>query len=178
MRHLFPFVSLLLLLLLGTACQQGLQSRYAKTPAYIYREGYSAKIYRNGKASIPKKAPARVKRAIIAANRIVGKPYVSGGGHGGNHESHGYDCSGTIAYALRAAGLLKKGAEPTSGDFLRWGRPGYGKWVTVYAKRGHVFAIIADLRLDTTGSGSGVGPRWYTSERRCGGFYVRHIAGY
>lgn len=178
MRH-FLFVLLTLLFLLPlSSCQQAQQQRNASTPTYVYREGYTPRLLRNGKATIPKHAPARVKRAIAAANRIVGRPYRLGGGHGGNHEASGYDCSGSVAYVLRAAGMLKKGAEPTSGDFLRWGHPGFGKWITVYAKRGHVFVIIAGLRFDTTGSGAGVGPRWYTASRRCAGFYVRRIPGY
>ena len=52
------------------------------------------------------------------------------------------------------------------------------KWLTVYAKRGHVFLVIAGMRFDTTGTSRGVGPRWYTESRPCGGFYVRHIPGF
>lgn len=178
MRHFSALLVALLFVLLASSCQQAQQQRYASTPTYVYREGYTPRLLRNGKVTIPKYAPARVKRAIAAGNRIVGRPYRLGGGHGGNHESAGYDCSGSVAYVLRAAGMLKKGAEPTSGDFLRWGHPGFGKWVTVYAKRGHVFLMIAGMRFDTTGSGAGVGPRWYTASRRCAGFYVRRIPGY
>ena len=70
------------------------------------------------------------------------------------------------------------GAFPSSRDFLKWGHPGFGKWLTCYAKRGHVFLVIAGMRFDTTGTSRGVGPRWYTESRPCGGFYVRHIPGF
>lgn len=155
--------------------QQG-QQLQGDTPVYHYVEGKTA-VIKNGKATIPKNAPARVKRAIIAANKIVGKPYRRGGGHG-KHDDSAYDCSGSIAYVLREAGMLEPNRYLTSGDFLRWGRPGFGEWMTVYTQRGHVFLFIAGLRFDTTGSGRGVGPRWYTDTRGCKGFYVRHIPGY
>ncbi len=166
--------ALLGLVLLLTSCQTHEADVY--TPNYVYHKGYSVRLV-HGKAVAPKQAPKRIKRAIAAANKIIGKPYRRGGGHGQHHDS-AYDCSGSVAFVLREAGMLKKGAHPTSGDFLRWGRPGYGRWLTVYAKHGHVFLIIAGARFDTTGRGRGVGPRWYTSSRRCTGFKVRHIPGY
>lgn len=176
-RKSITAVLLLFFCLMLGACQQGYQRGNAQTPTYVYHEGYTPRLLPNGKATIPKHAPKRVKRAIAAANKIVGKPYRSGGGHA-RHEDTAYDCSGSVAYVLREAGMLKKGAQPVSGYFLKWGRPGFGKWITVYAKNGHVFMMIAGLRFDTTGSGRGVGPRWYTSSRRCSGFYVRRIPGY
>ena len=166
-----------MVLLVGCQQQQQQQQNAASyTPNYVYHQGYTAQLA-NGKAVAPKEAPARIKRAIAAANKIVGRPYRRGGGHG-RHYDTGYDCSGSVAFVLREAGMLKKGAAPTSGDFLRWGRPGFGKWLTVYTKRGHVFLIIAGLRFDTTGSGRGVGPRWYMTSRPCSGFKVRHIPGF
>ncbi len=177
MKHLLTLLLLLPLLLL-TSCQQGKPlGKNARTPRYVYRAGYTAYIDRNGKAVAPAKAPRRIKRAIAAANKIIGKPYRRGGGHGRHHDS-AYDCSGSTAFVLREAGMLIPGRHPTSGDFLRWGRPGFGDWLTVYTKRGHVFMIIAGLRFDTTGSGRGVGPRWYTKPRPCGGFKVRHVPGF
>lgn len=173
-------MALLLTLLLLVCCQQQQdQGTVAEpyTPKYVYVKGYSAQLTSSGKAIAPPEAPARIKRAIAAANKIIGKPYRRGGGHG-RHFDSGYDCSGSVAFVLREAGMLKQGAAPVSGDFLRWGRPGFGKWLTVYTKRGHVFLIIAGLRFDTTGSGRGVGPRWYTTSRPCHGFKVRHIPGF
>lgn len=178
----FPYMKFLSAMLVAaalliTSCQQQQQMQQnAVTPRYVYHKGYTATIH-NGRATLPSHAPKRIKRAIVAANKIVGKPYRRGGGHG-RHADSAYDCSGSVAFVLREAGMLKKGSQPTSGDFLRWGRPGFGKWLTVYTKRGHVFMMVAGLRFDTTGSGRGVGPRWYESSRPCGGFKVRHIPGY
>lgn len=169
-RLLILFVAMLGLL---ASCQH---QREVYTPDYVFRKGYTVRLI-NGKAVAPRQAPKRIKRAIAAANKIVGRPYRRGGGHGRHHDS-AYDCSGSVAFVLREAGMLKKGSHPVSGDFLRWGRPGYGKWLTVYVKPGHVFLIIAGARFDTTGSGRGVGPRWYTTSRRCTGFKVRHIPGF
>lgn len=161
-----------------SSCQQTQQQVDAQcmTPKYVYHAGTSVALYRNGRAAAPKNAPARIRKAVQAANKIVGKPYRSGGGHRRHHD-RAYDCSGSVSFVLREAGLLSSHRYPTSGDFLKWGRPGFGKWLTVYAKRGHVFMLIGGLRFDTTGSGRGVGPRWYTKARPCRGFYVRHIPG-
>ena len=137
----------------------------------------------NGKAIAPENAPRRVKKAIAAANRIVTKPYRYGGGHA-KVEDTGYDCSGTISYALIKAGLLK-GSPLDSSGFMRWGAPGKGKWITVYAHGGHAYVVIAGLRLDTGyrdryvakwGGAPGSGPRW-GKPRNAKGFTVRHPAG-
>ena len=133
----------------------------------------------NGYAVAPPDAPPEVVRAIEAANRIVGKPYKYGGGHA-RVEDSGYDCSGTVSYALRGAGLLKTPLD--SGSFMRWGKAGKGKWMTVYTNPGHAFIVIAGLRLDTSSAGerrsSGRGPRWRTGKRITRGFRARHAAGF
>lgn len=177
-QHMNRFLSILLPLLALLAfngCQQQLNSN-ARTPRYVYHKGFTPKKMRNGKVTIPYKAPARIRKAIAAGNKIVGKPYRMGGGHR-KHIDSAYDCSGSVAFVLRECGMLKKDTYPSSRDFLKWGHPGFGKWLTVYAKRGHVFLMIAGMRFDTTGTSRGVGPRWYTESRPCGGFYVRHIPG-
>src|SRR5215207_10602853 len=74
-----------------------------------------------GRAIPPADAPPEVVNAINAANKIVGKPYKYGGGHG-KIEDSGYDCSGTVSYALNGAGLLKGPLD--SGSFMRWGLKG------------------------------------------------------
>src|SRR5699024_10071311 len=68
--------------------------------------------------------PVRVRRIIAAGNRIAHKPYKYGGGHG-NWTDWGYDCSGSVSYALHGAGYLSSAL--TSGDFMRWGSPGRGR---------------------------------------------------
>ena len=133
-------------------------------------------VLRNGTAYAPASAPDSVKRAIWAANRLSGKSYLWGGGHG-SFDDDGYDCSGTVSFALHYAGLLE--APLPSSDFLRYGKRGRGKWITVYARRGHTFVVIAGLRLDTTDLryGTDVGPRWHYDFRDPRGFAARHPEG-
>ena len=129
----------------------------------------------DGRVVAPASAPPEVKGAIDAANRIVGKPYKYGGGHG-RWEDSGYDCSGAMSYALHGGGLLNR--QLTSGDFMRWGRAGKGSWITVYAHGGHGFLVIAGLRFDTGYNSAGSGPRWSEQMRPTGGYAVRHPAGF
>lgn len=137
-----------------------------------------AKLLANGKAAAPVNAPLRVQRAIWAANRIIGKPYRYGGGHGRFRDT-GYDCSGTISYALRGGRFVKTPLH--SGAFMSWGEPGEGEWITVYTNPGHAFVVIAGLRLDTSAAGDpggGKGPRWRPTLRDTGGFKARHPRGF
>jgi peptidoglycan hydrolase-like protein with peptidoglycan-binding domain len=124
-------------------------------------------------AVAPAAAPQQVKDAITAANRIVGRPYKYGGGHA-QWEDSGYDCSGTVSYALHGAGLLSRSM--SSGEFGSWGVSGTGSWITVYYNGGHAYAVIAGLRLDTSGSG-GRGPRWHTDMRSGLGYSATHWRG-
>lgn len=128
-------------------------------------------------AYAPARAPANVKNAIWAVNALRRKPYVWGGGHR-TFEDRGYDCSGTVSYALHYAGLLD--SPMPSSDFVRFGERGRGRWITIYAKRGHTFAVIAGLRLDTTNmrNGGDVGPRWFVEGRDARNFEARHPAGW
>ena len=136
----------------------------------------SRAVLRNGIAYAPSNAPANVKSAIWAANTLRGKPYLWGGGHG-SFNDYGYDCSGTVSFALHHANLLD--APLPSSDFLRYGERGRGRWITIYARHGHIFAVIAGLRLDTTDLryGGDVGPRWYVDGRDAHGFEARHPVG-
>ena len=127
----------------------------------------------------PAEAPLEVKRAIWAANQLQTKPYRYGGGHRSFNDS-GYDCSGTVSYALGAAGLVK--APMPSSGFKNFGAHGKGKWITVYARSGHTFAVIAGLRLDTTAYNTmrrdrNWAPRWQATDRQPSGFVARHPAG-
>jgi hypothetical protein len=131
-------------------------------------------VLRHGVAYAPSNAPDRVKHAIWAVNSIVGRPYVWGGGHG-SFSDRGYDCSGTVSYALHYAGLLN--SPLPSSDLMRYGERGRGRWFTVYSRRGHTFAMIAGLRLDTTEFGrygGDVGPRWHLDGRDTRGFVATH----
>jgi peptidoglycan hydrolase-like protein with peptidoglycan-binding domain len=114
-----------------------------------------------------------VARIVRAANRIANKPYKYGGGHGQWNDS-GYDCSGSVSYALHGGGLLSSAL--TSGGFMRWGAPGKGRRVTIYASPSHVYMIIDGRRFDTTGRDE-TGSRWQASDRSAAGYVVRHPPG-
>jgi peptidoglycan hydrolase CwlO-like protein len=126
-----------------------------------------------GMVQPPPGAPAAVAQVIAAGNAIATLPYVYGGGHASFH-ADAYDCSGSVSYALAAAGLVS--APMTSGQFESWGEPGPGKWITVYANAGHVFMYVAGWRFDTVALAEG-GTRWSQSGTDTSGFVVRHPAG-
>jgi cell wall-associated NlpC family hydrolase len=134
----------------------------------------STAILLSGIALAPPDAPEAVQQVINNANMIVGRPYVWGGGHASFY-SYGYDCSGSVSFALFGGGLIP---EPlTSGSLESWGAPGPGKWITVYANAEHTFMEIAGLRWDTVGDARGTGPRWHLMPTNTAGFVVRHPPG-
>ena len=140
--------------------------------------GSVAKLQPNGLAAAPLDAPPEVQNAIWAANQIIGRPYIYGGGHR-SFAARGYDCSGTVSFALHGASLLRSPLD--SGSFMRWGLAGKGDWFTVYTNPGHAFAVIAGMRLDTSAAGdpSGLsGPRWRPNLRSTRGFRARHPLGF
>ena len=130
---------------------------------------------RYGIAFAPADAPLAVKRAIWAGNQLRGKPYRYGGGHHSFYDK-GYDCSGTISYALAGAGLVR--SPMSSSEFRRFGSSGRGRWITIYARNGHAFAVIAGLRLDTTPYDNSFrrhdAPGWQVAFRAPSGFEARH----
>jgi hypothetical protein len=140
--------------------------------------GVQAVLLPDGTAAAPADAPPQVQNAIWAANTIQTLPYKYGGGHRSFISRRGYDCSGTVSFALNAAGLLKRPLD--SGSFMRWGKKGPGAWFTVYTNPGHAYAVIAGLRLDTSsaGAGGGKGPRWRATGRPTAGYKVRHPLGF
>ena len=127
-----------------------------------------------GRAHAPETAPTPVKKAVHAGNNIAGKPYKWGGGHG-SFEDSGYDCSGTVSYALGRAGLLSSPMDSRS--LMSYGERGRGKWITIYARNGHAFMVVAGMRLDTTGRRGDEGPGWRGPARSFSGFVARHPAG-
>ncbi len=145
---------------------------FASTPASGDPE--STSILLTGIALPPPNAPEVVKGVINNANMIVGRPYVWGGGHGSWY-SNGYDCSGSVSFALFGGGLIPRPL--TSGELEGWGEPGPGRWITVYANASHTWATIAGLRWDTSGTESGTGPRWHIDTRPTEEFVVRHPPG-
>jgi cell wall-associated NlpC family hydrolase len=145
---------------------------YLDTTAYL-PTGPRARVAADGSAVAPEDAPDVVKRVILAGNAIAKFPYKWGGGHGAWRDD-GYDCSGSVSFALAAAGLLDRPL--TSGLFMRYGAEGPGDWITIYANDGHVFMVVAGLRFDTSGRGR-AGTRWQVAPRSVSGFAVRHIPG-
>jgi hypothetical protein len=153
-------------------------SEPAPAPAPAPTTGY-ATLQPDGSAIPPSDAPRQVRKAINAGNRIRTKPYLWGGGHR-KFNAKGYDCSGAISYVLHAAGMLKRPL--SSGPFMRWGSPGLGQWITVYANSGHMYAVIAGLRYDTSAVGEslnqGSGPRWRSTARSSTGYAARFYTGF
>jgi peptidoglycan hydrolase-like protein with peptidoglycan-binding domain len=142
-----------------------------------------ARINSDGTATPPRGAPVAVREAIAAANRIIDKPYVYGGGHGTWNDS-GYDCSGAVSYALHGAQLLSSPED--SSELESYGSPGRGRWITIYANPNHTWVVIAGRAFDTADFGgpnipSGSGPRWrYDPTGNFGdgeSYVVRHPAG-
>jgi hypothetical protein len=140
--------------------------------------GTRAVLLPDGTAAAPLDAPPQVQAAVWAANTIQTLPYRYGGGHRSFISRRGYDCSGTVSFALNAAGLLKRPLD--SGSFMRWGAKGPGTWFTIYTNPGHAYVVIAGLRLDTSsaGAGGGKGPRWRAKGRPAAGYKLRHPKGF
>jgi cell wall-associated NlpC family hydrolase len=131
----------------------------------------------HGLAAAPAAAPPVVQNAIWTANAIIGRPYVFGGGHGAFAAS-GYDCSGTVSFALHGGSLLS--APMDSSELESWGLNGRGRWISVYANGGHAYMNIAGIRLDTSAADdhSGLkGPRWRPMRHSNSGYRVRHPLG-
>jgi cell wall-associated NlpC family hydrolase len=138
------------------------------------RHGPVARVLSNGEAVAPIDAPPIVDTIIRAGNAIAMTPYKWGGGHGG-WEDTGYDCSGSLSFALAAAGLLDSPLDSTG--LSHWGSAGEGRWVTIYANGGHAFMVVAGLRFDTSGRSGPTGTRWQPAMRSTGGFVARHPPG-
>ena len=142
-------------------------------PPLALGPGQIATVDANGYAVAPALAPPVVQAVIAAGNKIAHKPYIYGGGHG-RWEDAGYDCSGSVSYALHGAGLLEQSMP--SGGFMSWGESGPGQWITIYANGGHMYMVVAGLRFDTSGR-TRAGTRWQADLRSTSGYSVRHPAG-
>jgi peptidoglycan hydrolase CwlO-like protein len=151
----------------------GLQKREAAVVGQAAPGLGSIRVNTGGMVQPPPGAPAAVGQVMAAGNAIASLPYLYGGGHGSFH-ANAYDCSGSVSYALAAAGLVS--APLTSGGFESWGEPGPGKWITVWANAGHVFMYVAGWRFDTVALSQG-GTRWSQSASGTGGYVARHPPG-
>lgn len=148
--------------------------KLAKAQKNQFASGEKVELGKNGEAKPPVGAPDAVRNVIAAGNQIAKFPYIWGGGHG-SFQASGYDCSGSVSYALKGANLVE--TPMVSGAFEKWGEPGPGKWITVYAKASHMYMVVGGLRFDTSFRDGPYGSRWQTAERPSSGFVVRHPAG-
>ncbi len=114
-----------------------------------------------------------VARVIAAGDEIATRPYVFGGGHG-SFQSTGYDCSGSVSYALHGGGLLSS-PEDSSG-LESFGEAGPGRDITIYANAEHAFMVIDGKRFDTVAQQE-TGTRWSSSMTSTAGYVARHPAG-
>jgi cell wall-associated NlpC family hydrolase len=133
--------------------------------------------YVDGLAAAPMSAPVAVQEVIWAGNQIIGLPYIYGGGHA-SFQSPGYDCSGTVSFALHGGSLLATPED--SSEFMVWGSHGVGRWITIFSNPSHAYVDVAGLRLDTSGAddpSNQQGPRWRPLRPGNGGFTIRHPRG-
>ena len=133
--------------------------------------------YVNGLAAAPMAAPAVIQQIIWAGNQIIGLPYIYGGGHA-SFTSPGYDCSGTVSFALHGGKLLSTPEDST--EFEGFGSHGAGRWISIFANAGHAYMTVAGLRLDTSSAddpSNQQGPRWRPLRPANEGFVVRHPLG-
>jgi cell wall-associated NlpC family hydrolase len=129
----------------------------------------------NGTIPIPQNVPEAVQRVIAGGNAIADYPYIWGGGHG-SFVANGYDCSGSVSYALAAGGMLN--APLVSGELASWGAAGPGKWITIYANNGHTFMDVDGMWFDTAGRSGPYASRWLVSTPPLAGYAVRHPPGF
>jgi|SRR3954452_22711052 hypothetical protein len=149
-----------------------------------------AKLLSNGLAIAPDDAPPAVKAVIEAGNKIATMPYIYGGGHNATFSGRGYDCSGSVSYALHGGGLLRSPLDSSS--FMSWGDKGPGSWITIYTNPGHAFMVVAGLRFDTSmrtpiaasarrstrRAAVTSTSRWSSTMRPSSGYTVRHPVGF
>jgi cell wall-associated NlpC family hydrolase len=133
-----------------------------------------ASLTSDGMAVAPASAPPEVAAVIEAGNRIADKPYRYGGGHG-RWKDTGYDCSGSVSYALHGGGLLDRPLDSTG--LMSWGDRGRGAWITVYANRAHAYMVVAGLRFDTSARKRS-GTRWSEAMRSPRTYSARHPSGF
>jgi cell wall-associated NlpC family hydrolase len=140
---------------------------------YGVARGAIPEVRPDGTAVAPLQAPGVVATVIAAGNAIATTPYKWGGGHGGWKDT-GYDCSGSVSFALAGAGLMT--SPLVAAQFMHWGAQGPGRWITIYANSGHTFMVVAGLRFDTSGAQGGT--RWQPAAGRSyAGFVARHPPG-
>ena len=159
---------------LGEEEQAKARERAAQTQRVLTPVAGGSSVGGNGTIPIPTNVPEVVQRVIAGGNAIADFPYIWGGGHA-SFIANGYDCSGSVSYALAAGGLL--GAPLVSGELASWGEPGPGRWITIYATAGHTFMDVDGVWFDTAGRSGPYASRWLVSTPPLAGYAVRHPPG-
>jgi cell wall-associated NlpC family hydrolase len=163
----------------GTTWEEGTGAAVgtvAETKPRLLVPGRLAQLVQ-GLAAAPMEAPAAIQKVIWAGDELVGLPYIYGGGHA-SWRAPGYDCSGSVSFALHGGGLLS--APEDSSEFESFGARGAGEWITVFANPEHAYMDVAGLRLDTSPANDPtglLGPRWRPLRPQNAGFEVRHPLG-
>jgi peptidoglycan hydrolase-like protein with peptidoglycan-binding domain len=155
----------------------GISSEPTLTPpasAMVHESSGGGSTSSTGSSSSSGEGSSVVSRVIAAGEEIATRPYVWGGGHG-SFQSAGYDCSGSVSYALHGGGLLSSPLDSTG--FESYGEPGPGSHITIYANSQHVFMIVDGRRFDTVAQQED-GSRWSGSMTSTSGYVVRHPAGF
>jgi cell wall-associated NlpC family hydrolase len=158
---------------LGEEAQVKARERAARLRALTPAAG-GFSVGGDGAIPIPANVPEAVQRVVAGGNAIADFPYIWGGGHG-SFIANGYDCSGSVSYALAAGGLL--GAPLVSGALASWGEAGPGRWITIYANAGHTFMDVNGVWFDTAGRSGPYASRWLVSTPSLAGYAVRHPPG-
>ena len=148
----------------GAPVDGALASRTTTPVRYVAGESALLASEDGHVAFVPANVPLQVQAMIVAGNELQGLPY-GPGGHPDPRDAAEEDCSSTVNYVLYRAGIRSIGeilkSNPLAQDYVSWGAPGPGRWVTIYATTAptnHVFIVLAGLRLDTSHNGTDVGP--------------------
>jgi cell wall-associated NlpC family hydrolase len=150
------------------------QEQAARKQALTPQEG-GFSVGGNGTIPVPSGVPEAVARVVAGGNAIADFPYIWGGGHA-SFIANGYDCSGSVSYALAAGGLLS--APLVSGELAHWGEPGPGRYITIYANAGHTFMDVDGVWFDTAGRSGPYASRWLVATPSLSGYSVRHPPGF
>jgi hypothetical protein len=150
----------------GAATEGGSPVSWSGVGAVRYTPGGHARLLPGDGhvALVPAQAPPAAQAMVIAGNELQDLPY-GPTGHPDPRGAYSEDCSSTVNYVLYRSGIRPIAEilrdNPLAQDYVNWGDPGPGRWVTIYATTSptnHVFVVIAGLRLDTSHNGTDVGP--------------------
>jgi hypothetical protein len=148
----------------GAGAGAGLQSETATPVRFVPGQRVLLSLEDGHLALVPTTVPVAVQAMVVAGNELQDLRY-GPGGHPDPRGALDEDCSSTLNYVLYRSGVRSIAEivrdNPLAQNYVNWGTPGPGRWVTIYATAGptpHVFIVITGLRLDTSHNGTDVGP--------------------